>query len=92
MATITLNVSGSTVGDIASAVELSSADSDRLMAFLVAQYGVDDEGQPRTPQQMITAYWQGMVDGTLSNVTRWEQEQAAQVARDGVTPIAAVAS
>ena len=87
MADITLTVVGSTVGTLKSTLTLSSADSDRFLAFLAATYGVDAEGVQRTAQQMIEAYWSAMAAGTVANVTRWEQEVAAQTARDAVTPI-----
>lgn len=83
MADITLTVTGTTVGTITSTLTLTSADSDRLLAFLAANYG----GDGVTPQQMIEAYWAGMAEGTLANVIRWEQDQAAKAARDAVTPI-----
>lgn len=87
MADITLTVVGSAVGTINSGVSLSPSDSDRLMAFLAATHGLDADGNPRTPQQMIDAYWAGMVSGTLANVMRWEQETASKAARDAITPI-----
>ena len=89
MADITLTVVGSTVGTINSGVSLSPTDSDRLMAFLAATHGLDADRNPRTPQQMIDAYWAGMVSGTLANVMRWEQEVASKGARDAVIPIVA---
>lgn len=87
MADITLTVVGTTVGTLTSTMTLTSADSDRLLAFLAATYGVDAEGVQRTPQQMIEAYWAAMASGTVSSVMRWEQEVAAQTARDAVAPI-----
>jgi phosphoserine phosphatase len=87
MAEITLTVVGTTVGTISSTLTLTSADSDRLLAFLAATYGTDAEGNARTPQQMIEAYWAAMAAGTVSSVQRWEQEQAAQTAREAVPPL-----
>jgi len=89
MADITLTVVGSAVGTINSGVSLAPDDSDRLLAFLAATHGLDAAGNPRTPQQMIDAYWAGMVSGTLANVMRWEQEIASKGARDAVGPIVA---
>lgn len=88
MASITLTVTGTTVGTITSTLTLSADDSDRLLAFLAANYG----GDGVTPQQMIENYWAGMADGTLANVVRWEREQAAKTARDAVTPISVTQS
>lgn len=89
MASVTLTVVGSEVGTLESGVTLTPDHSDRLMAFLTAMHGTDEQGNPRTPQQMIDSYWSGIVAGTVANVTRWEQEEAAKTARDAVTPITA---
>jgi len=87
MADITLTVVGSDVGTITSTVSLGPVDSDRLMAYLMATHGSDADGNQRTPQQMIEAYWSKVTEGTLNNVLRYEQDQAAQSARDSVAPI-----
>ena len=87
MAEITLNVIGSTIGEVNSTVALAQPDSDRLMAFLVSAHGLDEQGNQRTPQQMIDAYWSAMVTGTLANVFRWEQDTMSKAARDAVTPL-----
>lgn len=87
MATITLRVEGSDVGIIEVPVNLNATDSDRLMGFLLDAHGTDPDGNPRTSQAMIEAYWDGIVAGTLANVLRYEQERAAKEAREAVTPI-----
>lgn len=87
MADITLTVVGSTVGTIKSMVTISSQDSDRLLEFLLATYGTDADGNSRTPQKMIEAYWAAVTAGTISNVTNYEREQAAKNAREAVTDI-----
>lgn len=87
MAEITLTVSGSAIGTLQSTLTLSETDSDRLLAFLVANYGKNPDGTDRTPQETITAYWSAISQGTISNVLRWEQDIAAQSARDTITPI-----
>ncbi|WP_284262453.1 hypothetical protein [Roseicyclus amphidinii] len=65
-------------------------DSGRLrfLNYIVATHGVDEEGNPRTPQQMIEAFWSGISAGTTANIQRYEQEVAAQAARDAVAPLA----
>lgn len=90
MADITLTVFGSDVGTVSSTLRLSATDSDRLLAFLAANYGTDKEGNPRTPQQMIDAYWQSMAEGTIANVIRWEREKAATDAANNVPPISII--
>ena len=87
MATITLTVEGSTVGTLAVTKTLSSTDSDRLMAYLANAYGVDALGEPRTPVEMVAAYWDAITAGTLANVQNYEREKAAKLARDAITDI-----
>ena len=90
MSTITLTVEGSTVGTLTVPTILDQTQSDRLMAYLAAEFGTgrDADGNPvpRTPQEMVTAYWASIVSGTLDNVVRFEQAQAEQAARDAVQP------
>lgn len=92
MSTITLNVEGSTVGTLTVTTVLTPAQSDRLMAYLVAEFGTgqDADGNPvpRTSQEMVTAYWASIVSGTLNNVVRFEQAQAERAARNAVQPFA----
>lgn len=87
MSTITLTVEGSAVGVLTVPVELAPAQSDRLMAYLVGTYGtkqVDGETVPRTAQEMVEAYWSGIVRGTLDNVVRFEKDEAAKAAAAAV--------
>lgn len=67
---------------------MSSADRQRFLAFLFATHGLDEEGNQRTQQQIVEAFWAGISAGTVSNIVRFEQEAAARAARDAVTPIA----
>lgn len=87
MAQIALTVTGSAIGTLQSTLTLSEVDSERLLAFLTANYGKNEDGTDRTPQEIISAYWAAIASGTISNVLRWEQDQAAQVARDAISPI-----
>lgn len=92
MATITLNVLGSTVGALTAETVLDQAQSDRLMAFLAANYGahtVDGVDVARTPQEMVDAYWAAIVRGTLNNVIAWEKERDARAASNAVAPMSA---
>ena len=89
MSTITLTVEGSAVGTLTVPLELTSIQSDRLMAYLVGMYGtktVDGETVPRTPQEMVEAYWSAIVRGTLDNVENFEREELAKAAKASVKP------
>lgn len=90
MSTITLTVEGSAVGTLTVPTVLDQTQSDRLMAYLAAEFGTgrDADGNPvpRTPQEMVTAYWDSVVSGTLGNVVRFEDEQRVQAARAASQP------
>jgi hypothetical protein len=89
MATITLQINGTTVGDMSVTNTLSSDMSDRLMAYLTAAYGttvVDGVEVQRSPQEMVEAYWAGVVAGTAANVERHERQEAAKSAAAAVPP------
>lgn len=70
--------------------KMNSEDRVRFLQFLFATYGLNEEGEYRTQQQMVEAYWAAISAGTISNIERWEKEIAAQKARDSVTPIKVV--
>jgi len=88
MATLTLTIEGQEIGTATVTTTLDGANSDRLVRFLMAMHGVDDEGNPRDLQGVTRAYWQGVVDGTRANVERFEMEEAARLAREQVQPLA----
>lgn len=66
---------------------MNSADRVRFLTYLAATLGTDDDGNARTQEQIIAAFWAGISAGTVANIVRYEQEAAAQSARDAVTPI-----
>lgn len=88
MATISITVVGSTIGTIPYVSEIADSDeSDKFLAYLRDMHGTDDDGNPRTAEQMVELYWQGIVNGTVANIERWEREKASQAAAAAVTPI-----
>lgn len=88
MAKITISIEGSTVGTITVTDTLEKAHSDRFMAWLAASYGVDAEGKPRGPADMVAACWAAIRSGVFANVISHEAELAAQAARASVAPMA----
>lgn len=88
MAKITVTIEGSEIGTATVVTELDQANSDRLVAYLMAQHGTDPAGNPRDLAGMVRAYWNGVAAGTAINVERWEKEQAAKAAEQGVAPLA----
>jgi hypothetical protein len=92
MATLTLTIEGSTIGSATVTTTLDPTNSDRLVAFLMAMHGTDEEGNARDLEGVIRSYWQGIVAGTAANVERHEKAVAAQAAQDAVTPLAVTVS
>ncbi len=87
MAKISITIEGSTVGTITVSDTLTQEHSDRLMAWLVASYGADGDGNPRAPSEMIEACWAGIRAGIFANIEARERDLAAQAARDAVPPM-----
>lgn len=99
MGSITLTVEGTTVGTVAEGggiqivKTVSEQDSARLMAAYAKIYAgrwTDENGDPRQPtyEEIVAAWWEGIVAGSVAAVKAQEQTDAAQAARDGVTDIA----
>ena len=87
MATISVCVSGSSVGDVTITETLEGENSDRVMAYLLTTYGMDENGNARTLPQIIAAYWSGVRRELFERVRQHDQEHAAQAARDAVAAI-----
>ena len=98
MGKIILTVEGSTVGTVASgggivlAKEVSEQDSARLIAAYARSYAgrwKDENNQPRQPTiaEVLEAWWDGVVAGSINHVRSVEQEVAAQEARAAVSAI-----
>jgi hypothetical protein len=88
MATITIKIEGSQVGTITVTDTLAKEHADRFMAWLASAYGLDAEGEPRGPADMVAACWAAIRSGVFANVISHEAEQAAQAARAAVQPMA----
>jgi len=86
-------------------MELSDADSERIVAYLMAAtpYGtvtenvVSKDGQsqswvtrPAMPEEAITAYAEGVMNSLLQQAFQWDQQKAAQEAAAQVPPITPV--
>lgn len=99
MGKITLIVEGTTVGTVANGGgvvlerSVSETDSERLIAAYARTYAgrwTDANGNPRDPTiaEVLEAWWEGVVAGSVAHVLAVEKEQAAAAARDAVEPIA----
>jgi hypothetical protein len=98
MGKIILTVEGTTVGTVSNGggivIEktVSEEDSARLLQAYAAIYAdrwVDAEGTPFQPtyEQIIQAWWNGIVDGSVSAVRNQEATVAAKQAAEAVTDI-----
>jgi hypothetical protein len=98
MGKIILTVEGSTVGTVATGggvvIEkaVSETDSGRLIAAYAKAYAgkwLDADGQLRQPTivEVLDAWWDGVVAGSVATVLSIEQASAAEAARTAVTPI-----
>jgi hypothetical protein len=87
MAKITVTVEGSTIGSATIVTEYDKANSDRFVAWLMAQYGVDEDGNPRDLRGVVNAYWDAVKAGTHKNIVRWEVDQAKKQAEEDATPM-----
>lgn len=87
MATITVEVTGSTIGTVRVSEELEGVNSDMVLAFLMATHGRDQHGNPRRMPEIVASYWAPIRQRLLEDALRYHQEQAAQAAREAVAPI-----
>ncbi len=98
MGKITLTVEGTTVGTVANgggiilAKEVSEQDSGRLIQAYARAYAskwLDANNNPRAPsiQEVLQAWWDGVVAGSVANVRSIEMEVAAENAKADVAEI-----
>lgn len=98
MGKISLTVEGSEVGNVIDgngiviAKNVSSEDSMRLVtayAYAYRDQFVDEDGNPRQPsvQEVIEAWFNGIIQGSIDNVERIERELKAAEAANSVTKI-----
>lgn len=90
MAKVTLTVEGSTIGKASIVTEYDQENSDRFVAFMMAEYGTDEDGNPRDLEGVVGAMWAAITAGVHANIERHEREAAAQAARDAVVPMEAI--
>lgn len=92
MGKIILTVEGTTVGTVAQGggvvIEkvVSEQDSARLVAAYARTYGITLNGAASI-QQVLQAWFDGVVNGSIAHVLSVEKEVAAEQAREAVTPI-----
>ena len=98
MGSITLTVEGTTVGTKAGGggveivKQVSETDSGRLIAAYARSYAgrwKDAEGNDRNPTiaEVLQAWWDGVVAGSVAHVLSVEKDVAAETARTAVTSI-----
>jgi len=98
MGKITLTVEGTTVGTVANGggvvlvKEVSEQDSGRLVQAYARGYAgrwKDINGNTRNPSihEVLEAWWDGVVAGSIANVHSIEKEVAAEAARAAVQEI-----
>lgn len=76
-ATITMTLTGDTIGTVEGTFSTSDTGAERLLAWAIANYGTDAEGQERTPQASVQAAMQAVCQGTLDNANRLARLAAA---------------
>lgn len=87
MSTVTISltisgVAGGSFGDLTTTFEISGADGDRLLAYVVAEHG-----SGRTPQQAVDAMAEVWFKSLLAQTVRHEKEQAAKAAAEAKASI-----
>lgn len=98
MGKIILTVEGTTVGTVAQGggilIEkaVSEEDSGRLIAAYAKSYAgrwINEDGTPRQPtiQEVLEAWWDGVVAGSVAHVQSVEREEAAKAAAAAVAAI-----
>lgn len=87
-ASIALTINGGPIfGSYTGTFEVSQTDGDRIIAYAMALHGTDEQGDPRTPQQVVDQLAEDFLKTLLAKVQRHEREAAAQAAAAGVAAI-----
>lgn len=98
MGKISLTVEGTTVGTVATGggivltKEVSETDSGRLIMAYARTYAdrfKDEDGAPREPtiEEVLEAWFNGIVAGCVAHVESVEREVAAEEAKAAISPI-----
>jgi len=92
MAGFTFTVS-TAAGDVADTFTFSDANVDRFVSWALYAYPqLDENGDPKPVTNAVKAaavreWIAGLMQGTKANVLRYEQNEAAQAAREAVGEI-----
>lgn len=87
MATVTLTVEGADIGSVSISTSYSKEMSDRFVSYLVENFGVDENGEPRNLQEIVGVFWDGIKQGTHANIERHERQRAQIEAAAAVPPM-----
>lgn len=90
MATIYAGVDGDTI-KVERRRSVAGGDSDRVLACVVRNYGVDEEGRARTPAEAVSAAIDAWFEAWLAKAQREEADIAAETERNKITPIVSTA-
>jgi hypothetical protein len=84
---VSFSIDGPTLGKLTVSRNLSDEDASRVMAFVLSAYGVDGEGNARTPQEAMEAMQIHVLKGIMKNVVNHEKQEAMSAAKAGVSDI-----
>jgi hypothetical protein len=92
MGQMILKVIGSTIGTKEYPKEISSLDTGRTVAAYAYSYREkwkNEDGTLRTPtiDEVLQAWWDGIIAGSVVHVQSVEKELAAKAASEAVAPI-----
>jgi hypothetical protein len=87
MADLSFGVNGPTI-QLNVTMSISDTDAPRIMGYLASVYGLDAEGNARTPEQVAEAFAGGILQGLLDQTVRHEREAAMKAAAAAVSDIA----
>lgn len=92
MGQMILKVVGSTVGTVEFPKEISSLDTGRTVQAYAYSYRdkwKNEDGTLRTPtlNEVLQAWWDGVIAGSVAHVLSVEKELAAKNATEAVAPI-----
>lgn len=90
MASITISVSGATVGEVTITEMIEGRNSDRFVAWLIANHGKNDDGSLRTAKEAVAACWASIRSGIFAGIERYDADLAMEAARASISPMQSV--
>jgi pantothenate synthetase len=92
MGQMILKVVGSTVGTVEFPKEISSLDTARTVqayAYSYREKWTNEDGTLRQPSinEVLQAWWDGIIAGSVAHVLSVEKERAAEAAAAAVQPV-----